>query len=175
MTHLHVMPRAVVTWKALLTLTAVMSMALSACAPTAQTQNAGPPPPAVLVDLLNGSPLLKPERGVEDEARYVARVRAVVSAPSGAQIQSADEAMAALQFALRARHVTMHVQTTPPGMRVEYKQFLFRNDSTVLWTPIVSDTTVEVAAAAYRIRYRPLRSSRDSVVDIPCADGCRVP
>jgi hypothetical protein len=128
-----------------------------------------------LIQLLNASPLFSQDRGLEAEARYVAQVRALFGPSDASNVRSVDDAMATLEKALEPRRVSMRVITKPAGQRVEYKRFRFRDDSTVLWTPLLSDTVVTVPAAAYRIRFRPSTSTRDSILDIPCADGCRVP
>jgi hypothetical protein len=86
-----------------------------------------------------------------------------------------ERALLWVESMLDNRRATLSVRHSPPGFHVQYIRWRDRGDARVIWTSVYSDTSVTVTAAAYRFRYRDSQTGRDTVVDVPCADGCRVP
>ena len=135
---------------------------------------------AAMLRLLDGSPVVAPRRNLPAEVAFVRDVRALVAAtPAGAasaaRIETAEEAMAALEALLAHRQSRIEVRHPTRGFPVAYRRWLYRDDPSVLWSPLQSDTAVTVPAAAYQFRYRPAGAARDTIVTLPCANGCRVP
>jgi hypothetical protein len=89
--------------------------------------------------------------------------------------RSADIALYLIEELLADRNATIQVRHSPPGFHVQYIRWRNRSDRRVIWADAYSDTAITVSAAAYRFRYRDPQTARDTVVDLPCADGCTVP
>jgi hypothetical protein len=105
-------------------------------------------------------------------------VNAAQSTASAARVeavQSADFALLWVESRLGGRRAPLRVRHSSPGFHVQYIRWRDRHDRRVIWSSVYSDTTISVSAAAYRFRYRDPQTGRDTVVDLPCADGCRVP
>lgn len=133
-----------------------------------------------LCELLLNSPVLQPSRGIDAEAAFTASVtRSVSTIPNAAglvgDVRSAQRAMATLEQLLAHRRANIIVKHSPPGLKVEFRRWLYRNDSTVLWETVFSDTTLTRQAAAYQFRYRDSRSPRVVLVNLPCWNNCTVP
>jgi hypothetical protein len=90
-------------------------------------------------------------------------------------VRSADFALLWVESRLGGRRAPLRVRHSTPGFHVQYIRWRDRHDRRVIWSSVYSDTTISVSAAAYRFRYRDPQTGRDTVVDLPCADGCRVP
>ena len=133
-----------------------------------------------MLRLLSTSPVLEQRRSLPAEVVFVRDVRALVArTPSGAaaaaRIETADQAMAALEGLLATRQARLQVTHPTRGFTVAYRRWLYRDDPAVLWAPLQADTVVSVPAAAYQFRYRVAGADRDTIVTLPCANGCRVP
>lgn len=128
--------------------------------------------------LLQRSPLLRGRRSVSADATFVRDVRQLVRAtPAGEagarQIASAEEAMEVLEAMLTHRKADIEVQASRPGIRVEFRRWFHRNDPVAQWEVVYSDTTVRRPAVSYQFRYRT-SASQDTVITLPCANGCRM-
>jgi hypothetical protein len=135
---------------------------------------------ADLCRMLNRSPLLRLRRTLEEQNAFVQDVRNVIRAtPAGErgarQITSPEEAMAVLEAMLSHRKANIEVRASRPGMRVEYRRWLSRNDTTVLWESVYSNTIIRRPAMAYRFKFRMPGAVQDTIIDLPCANNCRVP
>jgi hypothetical protein len=165
----------------------VLALALSmGCAPSPPGEAA--PGPALSQDstqaemlrLLTTSPVLEQRRSLPAEVAFVRDVRALAArtpewGAAAGRIETAEQAMAALEGLLASRSARIQVTHPTRGFTVQYRRWLYRDDPAVLWTPLQADTTVLVPAAAYQFRYRVAGTDRDTIVTLPCANGCRVP
>jgi hypothetical protein len=168
---------------------------LVSCAPAASESPATVPSaiaelgPSVLQDtsfvrelrrLIRTSPVLRPSRDLVTDQRFVREVRTLLlsaraDSSAVAAIDSAEEAMAALE-AISAQHTAaIHVYSPTNGFRVGMRRLSYRGSRTIPWIPLRTDTTVYKEAVAYQFRYRPRPDARrDTIITVPCADDCDV-
>jgi hypothetical protein len=175
--------------------------AVSACAPARQSvmarqelaaeMSAAPlriQPAAALQDtsllanvarLIRTSPVLDPSLSLAREAVFVEEVRGLLRRlPDGEEyaesIESVDQAMEVLESLSEERIATIRLSSGQPGFPVGLRRWSYRKSKTIPWAPLRADTAVRRPAVMYQFRYRPPGARRDTVVDVPCADGCDV-
>jgi hypothetical protein len=128
------------------------------------------------IGLLQASPAKDPQRGIAEEIAFVGRVHAALrNVPGGSELiagtQSLEDAVAVLEAVSTQRTARLGITSPEKGFPVEIRRWLYRNSTTIPWTPLQADTVVTVPAATYQFRYRtPAR--QDVIIDVPCADGC---
>jgi hypothetical protein len=129
--------------------------------------------------LIRTSPVLEPSRSLAQEAAFIRDVRALLRRfPDGAQyapsVRSVNDAMAVLEAISEQRMATIKVLSPQRGFSVNLRRWSYRDSRTIPWTPVRADTSLRLPAVTYQFRYRLPGTSRDTIVDVPCADGCDV-
>jgi hypothetical protein len=129
--------------------------------------------------LLLNTPVVHPSRGVDAEAGFTATVVRVLSRIPNtqsltSQIHSAEDAMRVLEALLAHRRAQLVIKYSPPGLRVDFRRWMYRDEPNVLWETVFSDTVLTRPAAAYQFRYRR-RDGRTVIVTEQCWNNCPVP
>jgi hypothetical protein len=127
--------------------------------------------------LLHNSPVLNPSRGLVEEQRFIRDVQRLlhsVRADSAAveRIDSAEEAMVALEAFSIMRMATIRVSSSTRGFPVSIRRWAYRHSRTALWLPVRADTAIQQPAAAYQFRFRTPSTSRDTIISVKCHDDC---
>ena len=76
---------------------------------------------------------------------------------------------------LAHQKANIEIYYVPRGLRVEMRPYADRNNPAVLWETFRSDTVIRRDATAYRFRYQLPGAAQITEVNVPCANGCRVP
>lgn len=128
--------------------------------------------------LQENSPLLQPSMSVAAEAVYVREGQQLLEALLGAadiasRFSSAEEVMEALDAANANRYSSMKLDSNPVGLRVDLREWRHRNREHA-WMSVSTDTTLEVKAVTFQLRYTPPGTNTSKIIKVPCVNGCNV-
>jgi hypothetical protein len=126
--------------------------------------------------LLARSPLYDPaNRGAPDEARFIGSVNQLLAAvsPGARPAASAAEAQVALENLARSSLAPITLRRAGASVDVQFRRSTYaQRQPGALWERAATDTTLHRQPAAYDFKYRLPGHDKDTVVTMPCADGC---
>jgi hypothetical protein len=126
--------------------------------------------------LMATSPLYDPaSRGFPDEARFVGAVNQLLAAvsPAADKVTSAADAQLALEHLAKSSLAPITLQRAGASVDVQFRRSTYAlRQPNALWERAKTDTTLHRQPAAYDFKYRLPGEDKDTMITIPCADGC---
>ena len=87
-------------------------------------------------------------------------------------ISDVNEAYKSLELLMTNRVSKLIITSDIKNLTVEIKRWFYKDNERILWNKIFPDDTLNVASAAYLIKYKNPITKKDTIFTQPCADGC---